>query len=39
VVEGLGLARGSRGDEMLIENFEDVLADLGDLGLDFLSVA
>jgi hypothetical protein len=38
VLEDLGLARGGRGDEVLVENFEDVLADLGDLGLNILSV-
>lgn len=38
VIEDLGLARGSRGDEVLFKNVEDVLADLGELGLNFFPV-
>lgn len=38
VVEDLGLARLGLGDERLIEDVEDVLADLLKLGLDLLSV-
>ena len=38
VVEDLGLARLSGLDEVLIENLEDVIADLGKLGLDLLAV-
>lgn len=39
MVEDLGFARGSRGDEVLVEDFEDILADLGELALDLLPVA
>jgi hypothetical protein len=38
VVEDLGLASLSRGNEVLIENVEDVLADLLKLGFDGLTV-
>ena len=38
VVEDLGFARGSRGNEVLLEDLEDVLADLGELALDLLPV-
>ena len=39
VVEYLRLARSSRRDEVLVENIEDILADLGELALNLLSVA
>ena len=38
VVEDLGLAALSRGDQVAIEALENVLADLGQLGLDLLAV-
>jgi hypothetical protein len=38
VVEDLGLARLSRGNEMLVENIEDVFADLAELALNLLTV-
>lgn len=38
MVENLGLARLSGRDQVLVEDLEDVLADLGKLGLDLLSV-
>lgn len=38
VVEHLGLSRLSRGDQVLVEDLEDVLTDLGQLGLDLLTV-
>ena len=38
VVEDLGLAALGRGDQVLVKNLEDVLADLGKLGLDLLAV-
>jgi hypothetical protein len=38
VVEDLGLAGSGRGDEVLVEDLEDILADLGELGLDLLPV-
>lgn len=38
MVEDLGLARGGRGNEVLLENVEDVLADLCELSLDLLPV-
>lgn len=38
VVENLGLAALGRGDQVLVENGKDVLADLGKLGLDLLTV-
>ena len=38
VVEDLGLARLGRGDEVLVEDLEDVLADIGQLVLDLLAV-
>jgi hypothetical protein len=38
VVEDLGLAGLRRGDEVLVQDLEDVLADLGELGLDLLAV-
>lgn len=38
MVEDLGLARLGLGDERLIEDVEDILADLLELGLDLLSV-
>ena len=39
MVEDLRLARGGRGDEVLVENVKDVLADLRELALDLLPVA
>jgi hypothetical protein len=38
VVEDLGLARLGLGDEGLVEDVEDILADLLELGLDLLAV-
>jgi hypothetical protein len=38
VVEDLGLARLGRGDEVRVQNAEDVLADLGELALNLLAV-
>ncbi len=38
MVEDLGLARGGRGDEVVIQDAEDVLADLGELALDLLAI-
>jgi hypothetical protein len=38
VVEDLGLAALSRGDKVAVKALEDVLADLGKLGLDLLAV-
>ena len=38
VVEDLGLARSSGGNEVLVEDIENVVADLGQLGLDLLAV-
>jgi hypothetical protein len=38
VVEDLGLARFSLGDESLVEDIENILADLLELGLDLLTV-
>ena len=38
VVEDLGLARLGRGNQVLVENLEDVLADLGELVLNLLAV-
>jgi hypothetical protein len=38
VVEDLGLAALGRGDEVLVKNGKDVLANLGELGLDLLTV-
>ena len=38
MVEDLALASGGRGDEVLVQDVEDVLADLGELGLDLLAV-
>jgi hypothetical protein len=38
VVEDLGLARSRRRDEMLVENIEDIFANLRQLTLDLLSV-
>jgi len=38
VVEDLGLAALGRGDEVLVKNGKDVLADLGELGLNLLAV-
>jgi len=38
VVKYLGLARGGGGNEVLVENVEDIIADLGELGLDLESV-
>lgn len=38
MVEDLGLAALSRGDEVAVKALEDVLADLGKLGLDLLAV-
>lgn len=38
VVENLGLARFGRGNKVLVENLENVVADFGKLGLNLLSV-
>lgn len=38
MVEDLGLARGSVGDEGLVEDLKDVLADLLELALDLVAV-
>jgi hypothetical protein len=38
VVEDLGLARLGLGDEGVVEDVEDILADLLELGLDLLAV-
>lgn len=38
VVEDLGLARLGRGDQVLVKNVEDVVADLGKLVLNLLAV-
>jgi hypothetical protein len=38
VVEDLGLARLGFGDEGLVEDIEDILADFLELGLDLLAV-
>jgi hypothetical protein len=38
VVEDLGFAALGRGDEVLLEDLKDVLADLAELGLDLLTV-
>lgn len=38
VVEDLGLAALGRGDQVLVENLEDIIADLGQLSLDLLTV-
>ena len=38
VVKDLGLSRLSRGNKVLVENIEDVVADLGELVLDLLAV-
>lgn len=38
VVEDLGLARLGGRNQVLVENLEDILADLGKLGLDLLAV-
>jgi hypothetical protein len=38
VVEDLGLAALGGGDEVLLKNLKDVLADLAKLGLDLLTV-
>ena len=38
VVEDLGLSALSRGDQVAVKALEDVLADLGQLGLDLLAV-
>lgn len=38
VVEDLGLAGLGRGDEVIVENIKDVVADLGELGFDLLTV-
>lgn len=39
MVEDLGLARGCRGDEVLVKDVEDILANLGELALNLLPVA
>ena len=39
MVEDLGLAGSGRGDQVLVQNGENVLADLGELGLDLLPVS
>lgn len=38
VVEDLGLASGSVGDKEVVQNVEDILADLLELGLDLVAV-
>ena len=38
MVEDLGLAGGGVGDEALVEDVEDILADLLELGLDLVAV-
>ena len=38
MVEDLGLATRSRGDQVLVQNVQDVVADLSKLGLDLLAV-
>ena len=38
MVEDLGLAALSRGDQVLVEDLEDIFADLGELGLDLHTV-
>lgn len=38
MVEHLGLAGCGGGNEVLVKDFEDIVADLGELGLDLLSV-
>lgn len=38
VVEDLGFTSGSRGNQVLVQNAQDVFTDLGQLGLDLLSV-
>ena len=38
VVEDLGLSRLGLGDQRLVQNIEDILADLLELGLDLLTV-
>lgn len=38
MVEDLGLAARGRGDQVLVQNLQDVIADLGKLGLDLLAV-
>jgi hypothetical protein len=38
VVEDLGLAALSRGDQVAVKALKDVLADLGELGLNLLAV-
>ena len=39
VVEYPRLARSGQGDEVLVENLKDILADFGELALNLLSVA
>jgi hypothetical protein len=38
VIENLGLSSLSRGNEMLVKHFQNVIADLGKFGLDLLAV-
>ena len=38
VVEDLGLAGLGRGNQVLVKDLENIIADLGELGLDLLSV-
>lgn len=38
MVEDLALARLGRLDEVFVEHIENILADLGELGLDLLAV-
>ena len=38
MVEYLGLARGRRGDEVLVENLKDILANLCKFALDLFPV-
>lgn len=38
MVKDLGLSTLGRGDQVLVKNLKDILADLGELGLDLLAV-
>jgi len=38
VVENLGLSRFGRRDQVLVKNLENILTDIGELGLDLLSI-
>jgi hypothetical protein len=39
VVEDLALTSLGRGDEVLVKNGEDIIADISELGFDLVSVA